>query len=250
MEFLPFRIETNERSGEAHIAGRFEINPELVPNLEDVRKECLADLQASLLAKGLPEGLKSRRDQLSALVSDLAAQAEAAKATIHRCADDRDGLWQSGQIPSVESLEKADLAVDAAKLKYGNLLAHLDGAKARQDDLHREIAEQAKRDARAAIKDAVALAPSEQKTVDALLAFFADPKRAESIVRACVKQRLAWDFGEKNAGTWIGSVDSTSARVAQQLLNPAVAPAEDDSGDGGDQIEVEAAEAEAVEVSA
>jgi len=241
-EYLPFRIETDERGGTAHIAGRFEINPDLVPNLEDVRKEYLADLQASLLAKGLPEPLKVRRDQLSALVNDLSTQVEGAKASIHRCADDRDGLWQSGQIPSVDALEKADAAVDAAKLRFANLLAHLDGARARMDDLHREIAEQAKRDARAAIKEAVQFAPSEQKSVDALLAIFTDPKRSESLVRACVKQRLAWDFGEKNAGTWIGSVDAVSGMVAHKLLNPPVIHAED----GDDQIDAEATEAEVV----
>ncbi len=246
-EFLPFRIETDERNNTAHIAGRFEINPELVPNLEDVRKEYLADLQAGLLAKGLPEALKDRRDQLSALVDDLSTQVEAAKASIHRCADDRDGLWQSGQIPSVSALEKADAAVDAAKLKYGNLLAHLDGAKARMEDLHREIAEQAKRDARDAIKDQVSLAPSEQKAVDALLGIFTDPKRAESLVRACVKQRLAWDFGEKNAGTWIGTVDSISGIVANKLLNPPAIHAEDGASD---QIDAETTEVDAVEVTA
>ncbi len=243
MEFLPFRIEFNAHTGEAHISGRFKLDIAQIPDPEQTRKEILASLEADLVKQGLPEDLAQRRDSLNALVADLSNQVEAAKANIHRLADQRDMLWKNG-VPSVTDLEKADQGIDQERTRLGNLHGHLDIARAKVDDLATVISNTMRVAARNAIAKATEFTPAERKAIDQLLGLFTATK-SEALISACQRQRMQYDFlpGDRGGG-WIGSVDSTSARVAQQLLNPAAAPVED-SGD--DQIETEV---EAVEVTA
>ena len=245
MEFLPFRIEFNAHTGEAHISGRFKLDIAQIPDPELTRKQILASLEADLMKQGLPEDLAQRRDSLNVLVADLSNQVEQSKANIHRLADQRDKLW-ADQIPTVEALERADQAIDQEKQRYGNLLAHLDGAKVRLDDLGTIISNTMRVAARNAIAKATEFTPAERKAIDQLLGLFTGTK-SEALISACQRQRMQYDFlpGDRGGG-WIGSVDSTSARVAQQLLSPAAAPAED-GGDGEGHIE---AEVETVEVTA